>query len=220
MKNKPIATSMLLMLFVSSTMIMFTIKPASADGDVMRILFDQDVAWAHVKVEEFADSIKWTIDLDENSPNLNNPVAGIVVIIGIGSEIKFQVHNNDGVDPHFPYGTWLISYYEGGWHTGSPYYSNYPLPNGITATGNRSKSENPQMIFTVTIAKSYLANEFKWAIYFKGGSGGRTFYPSSFSWYDTNTSHMATSKYLILGGAVATVAKARGTSEQFYWGSG
>ena len=31
---------------------------------------------------------------------------------------------------------------------------------------------------------------------------------------------MATAKYLILGGAVASLAKARGTSEQYYWGSG
>jgi len=220
MKNKPLAISMLLMLFISTVAIVLPVAHVSATDDVLNVLFDQDVAWAHVKVEEFADSVKWTIDLNESSQYLNNPVAGIVVIIGIGSEIEFQIHNNDGVDPHYPYGTWLISYYESGWHTGSPDYRNYPLPDGITASGGRSKGENPQMIFTVTIGKSYLANEFKWAVYFKGGSGGRTFYPADFSWYDTNTSDMATAKYLILGGAVASLAKARGTSEQYYWGSG
>jgi hypothetical protein len=220
MKNKPLAISMLLMLFISTVAIVLPVVHVSATDDVLNVLFDQDVAWAHVKVEEFADSVKWTIDLNESSSYLNNPVAGIVVIIGIGSEIEFQIHNNDGVDPHYPYGTWLISYYESGWHTGSPDYRNYPLPDGITASGGRSKGENPQMIFTVTIGKSYLANEFKWAVYFKGGSGGRTFYPADFSWYDTNTSDMATAKYLILGGAVASLAKARGTSEQYYWGSG
>jgi hypothetical protein len=219
MKNK-LALAMLLMLFISTVAIVLPVVPVNATDVVLNVLFDQDVAWAHVKVEEFADSFKWTIDLDEKSAYLNNPVAGIVVIIGIGNEIKFQVHNNDGVDPHYPYGTWLISYYESGWHTGSPDYRNYPLPDGITASGGRSKSENPQMIFTVTIGKSYLANEFKWAVYFKGGSGGRTFYPPDFSWYDTNTSDMATAKYLILGGAVASLAKAKGTNEQYYWGSG
>ncbi|MBS7636095.1 right-handed parallel beta-helix repeat-containing protein [Candidatus Bathyarchaeota archaeon] len=217
--KKTLTVAMVLIL-LSSTMIMFPIKPANANSSVIRTLFDQDVAWAHVKVEEYVDSVKWTIDLDENSAYLNNPVAGIVVVIGLGNEIKFQIHNNDGIDPHYSYGTWLISYYDGGWRTGSPYYLNYPLPDGITATGGRSKSENPQMAFTVTIAKSYLANEFKWAVYFKGGSGGRTFYPPEFSWYDTDTSDMATAKYLILGGAVAPLAKAMGTNEQFYWGSG
>jgi hypothetical protein len=220
-ENKSLAAVlMLLTLLVSAMAIALPAVPVMASDGVLRVLFDQDVAWAHVKVEEFADSVKWTIDLNENSAYLNNPVAGVVVIIGIGSDIKFQIHNNDGVDPHYPYGTWLISYYENGWHTGSPDYKNYPLPDGITATGGRSKSENPQMIFTVTIGKAYLANEFKWAVYFKGGSGGRTFYPPDFSWYDTDTSDMATAKYLILGGAVASLAKARGTSEKYYWGSG
>jgi hypothetical protein len=159
--------------------------------------FDEPVSWARVTVEDKGEAVEWTIDLDENSPNLNNPVAGVVVIIGIGSNIKFQIHNNDGIDPHYPYGTWLISYYENGWHTGSPDYKNYPLPDGITATGNRSKSENQQMIFTVAISKKYLdMREFKWAVYFKGGSGGRTFYPSAFSWYDTNTNNMATATLL------------------------
>jgi len=220
MKSKLSAALMLLMLFISTVAIALPVVPVNATDGVLNVLFDQDVDWAHVKVEEFANSVKWTIDLDESSAYLNNPVAGIVVIIGIGNEIKFQVHNNDGVDPHYPHGTWLISYYESGWHTGSPDYKNYPLPDGITATGGRSKSENPQMVFTVTIGKAYLANEFKWAVYFKGGSGGRTFYPADFSWYDTNTSDMATAKYLILGGAVASIAKAKGTSEQYYWGSG
>jgi len=221
MKNKPLAAMlMLLTLLVNITAIMLSAVPVKSSDGVLNVLFDQDVAWAHIKVEELTDSVKWTIDLNENSAYLNNPVAGVVVIIGIGSDIKFQIHNNDGVDPHYPYGTWLISYYENGWHTGSPDYKNYPLPDGITASGNRSKSENPQMIFTVTISKAYLANEFKWAVYFKGGSGGRTFYPPDFSWYDTDTSDMATVKYLILGGAVASLAKARGTSEKYYWGSG
>lgn len=220
MKSKTLAVVMILIIFLSSTAISVPIKLAKANGTVIRTLFDQDVAWAHVKVEEYSDSVKWTIDLNENSAYLNNPVAGIVVIIGLGNEIEFQIHNNDGIDPHYPYGTWLISYYENGWRTGSPYYANYPLPDGITTTGGRSKSENPQMIFTVTIAKSYLANEFKWAVYFKGGSGGRTFFPSDFSWSDTDTSDMATAKYLILGGAVATLAKAVGTNAKYFWGSG
>ncbi|MEM0006921.1 MAG: right-handed parallel beta-helix repeat-containing protein [Candidatus Bathyarchaeia archaeon] len=220
MKSKTLAVAMILIIFLSSAAILVPIKSSKANGSVIRVLFDQDVAWAHVNVEEYVDFIKWTIDLNENSVYLNNPVAGIVVIIGLGSEIKFQIHNNDGIDPNYSYGTWLISYYENGWRTGSPYYANYPLPDGITATGGRSKSENPQMVFMVTIDKSYLANEFKWAVYFKGGSGGRTFFPPDFSWYDTDTSDMATAKYLILGGAVATLAKAVGTNAQFYWGSG
>jgi len=198
MENKSLAVLMLLTLLISTMAIVLPAVPVKASDGVLRVLFDQDVAWAHVKVEELTDSVKWTIDLDESSAYLNNPVAGIVVIIGIGSEIKFQVHNNDGIDPHYPYGTWLISYYDNGWHTGSPDYKNYPLPDGITATGGRSKSENPQMIFTVTIGKAYLANEFKWAVYFKGGSGGRTFYPPDFSWYDTDTSDMATAQILTL----------------------
>ena len=220
MKNKLSAVMMLLMLSISTVAIVSSVVPVNATDGVLNLLFDQNVSWAHVRVEEFTDSVKWTIDLDENSAYLNNPVAGVAVIIGIGNEIEFQIHNNDGIDPYYPYGTWLISYYESGWHTGSPYYKNYPLPDGITATGGRRKSENPQMIFTVTIGKAYLACEFKWAVYFKGGSGGRTFYPSDFSWYDTDTSDMATAKYLILGGAVASLAKARGTSEKYYWGSG
>jgi len=219
MKNKLSVVTMLLMLFISTVTIVLPAVPVNATDGVLNVLFDQDVAWAHVKVEEFANSVKWTIDLNEGSTYLNNPVAGIVVIIGIGNEIKFQVHNNDGVDSNYPYGTWLYSIYDGGWRTGTG-GNNQPLPEGITATGGRSKSENPQMIFTVTIGKAYLANEFKWAVYFKGGSGGRTFYPTDFSWYDTNTSDMATAKYLILGGAIASIAKAKGTSEQYYWGSG
>jgi len=107
-ENKSLAAVlMLLTLLVSAMAIALPAVPVMASDGVLRVLFDQDVAWAHVKVEEFADSVKWTIDLNENSAYLNNPVAGVVVIIGIGSDIKFQIHNNDGVDPHYPYGTWV-----------------------------------------------------------------------------------------------------------------
>jgi hypothetical protein len=160
--------------------------------------FDEVIDWARVTVEDKGEAVEWTIDLDENSPNLDgNPVAGIGVVIGIGNDIKFQVHNNDGVDNNYPYGTWLYSIYNNGWRTGTG-GNNQPLPEGITATGGRSKSENPQMIFTIAISKEYLdMREFKWAVFFKGGmQRGSTKYPSTFSWSDTTTVNMATATLL------------------------
>jgi hypothetical protein len=160
--------------------------------------FDEVIDWARVTVEDKGEAVEWTIDLDENSPNLDgNPVAGVGVVIGIGNEIKFQVHNNDGVDTGYPYGTWLYSIYDNGWHTGTG-GNNQPLPAGITATGARDRKDNPQMIFTIAISKKYLDMwEFKWAVFFKGGmQHGSTKYPSAFSWSDTTTVNMATATLL------------------------
>ena len=156
---------------------------------------------ATINVEDIGASVKWTIDMDETCGYFKNGHAAVGLVIGIGDKIVFQVHDNDGTDFHYSWGTWLLSYWDNihgtpwnGWHTGSPDYWNIPITevNGIEATGERDLVSNPTLGFTITINKGWLGcGEFKWAMALMGDTSD-TYTPSTFSWADANTNHFHT----------------------------
>jgi len=151
---------------------------------------------ATIKVEDLGDAVRWTIDMDETSGFFKNGHAAVGLIIGVGDRILFQVHSNDGTCPEYNWGTWLYSPYDptgGGWHTSEAEW-NTPVDEmtEINATGSRYISENPELIFTITISKKLLhPGEFKWAIALMGDTSD-TFSPGTFSWTNTDTTNFHT----------------------------
>lgn len=131
--------------------------------------------------------ITWTIDFPGEAP-YNDPTTegnghwavGLVIATdGDGNGPSFQIHNNDGTDATYPWGTWLYSPWgptisDGwmGWHSGS---INIPLEElscgWAEATGEKYNEVNPDGIFTITIAKCVLGEDFHWALNLAIGGG-------------------------------------------------
>ena len=139
----------------------------------------------NVNVEDLGDSIKWTVDFPGEEPydgvTEGNGLMAVGLVIatdGEGEGPVFQIHNNDGSDSGYDWGTWLYSewgpidagYY--GWFTGTG-GNNIPISNidGVQATGERYNEVNPDGIFTITIDKSELGEDFHWALNLAIGSG-------------------------------------------------
>lgn len=167
---------------------------------------------AEITVEEVDCSIKWTIDMDEVNGPFKNGHAGVGLIIGVGDKILYQVHFNDGTCAAFPWGTPLYSEYDStgggwnGWHTSEEAWST-PVSeiDDIDATGDRYLAEgdydgdmpwgpvyhegNPNLVFTITIAKRLLScKEFKWAMALQGDTSN-TYTPSAYQWSDLDTTN-------------------------------
>ena len=156
-----------------------------------------------ITVEDGECHVTWTIDFPMEAPydpqtecNGNLAVGLVIAQDGDGNGPSFQIHNNDGTDANYPWGTWLYSPWgptinDGwfGWHSGS---INIPLEDlscqWAEATGDRYHEDNPDGIFTITIAKCVLGEEFHWALYTAIGSGfcnynyQQAYYPTGFSW--------------------------------------
>ena len=177
------------------------------------IQFDYGV----VTIETVECAVKWTIDLDEVNGPFKNGHAGIGLMIGLGKEIKYQVHSNDGTCATYPWGTFLLSHFDQtlsgyfGWHTSEEAWS-IPVEDvdDIDASGCRyikagsydgdmswgpvDHEGNPDLIFTITIAKRLLScGEFKWALWINGDRGWAVVTPN-FEWSDANTANFATAK--------------------------
>ena len=131
--------------------------------------------------------ITWTIDFPGEAPyddpttegNGHWAVGLVIATNGDGNGPSFQIHNNDGTDSSYPWGTWLYSPWgptidDGwmGWHSGS---INIPLEElscgWAEATGEKYNEVNPDGIFTITIAKCVLGEEFHWALNLAIGGG-------------------------------------------------
>jgi len=151
---------------------------------------------ATIRVEDLVDSVRWTIDIDETSEYVVNG-GSAALMIGVGDQILYQVHPNDGVCSEYPFQTWLYSEYENGWHTGGVGCGETNTlvedMSEINTTGAiRDEVNNPLMIYTITISKSKLhPGEFKWAVALFGRTSN-TFSPGTFSWGDTNTNNFHT----------------------------
>jgi len=154
---------------------------------------------ADVVVEDLGDKVKWTIDMDETDEDFANGHAALGLIIGIGDNILYQVHSNDGTDDSYDWGTWLVSPYDpeldsscewNGWHSSCV---NEEVTNldWVSATGERDLVNNPALIYTITIDKDKLdVGEFKWAMALMGDTRD-TYIPSYFSWADEDTTHFS-----------------------------
>lgn len=149
----------------------------------------------NVTVEDVGCAIRWTFDMKGTRELQGNGHWGYGVVIatnGTGNAPAFQVHNNDGTDSSYPWGTHLLSFWgpEGtgfyGWHTSN---RNTPVSevNWVDATGDRYFTDNPEGLFTVTISKCMLGATFHWAVWigvggFYNPNNGYSRYPSGFTW--------------------------------------
>jgi hypothetical protein len=145
----------------------------------------------NITVEDLGDSILWTLEVPQNAVYGTGRGSGGQVVwsvsIGVGNEILYQVHNNDGTDHSFDFGTYLYSEYDNGWHTGSDNTLVSEM-EGIEATGEYIDGE----IFTIEIDKSRLdTEEFKWVVYANYETDAL---PEDFSWSDTNTTNFKTAE--------------------------
>lgn len=163
-----------------------------------------------ISVEDTSEQVTWTIDfpIDDDTCNGLMAVGLIIATDGEGEGPVFQIHNNDGQDPDYNCGTWLISPWDttidghwNGWHSKT---INTPIDtlDWVEATGGRYKdgkegqtnpwyddpTPNPNGIFTITIDKSEFGEDFHWALYTAIGSGfcshayQQATYPSTFGW--------------------------------------
>lgn len=133
-----------------------------------------------IVVTDDGTRITWTIDypIDDDSGNGLMTVGLIIALDGDGEAPAFQIHNNDGTDATFDWGTWLYSpYYDDAWHSGDENTLVTEL-DWVSCTGGRyhfGKTDcpepNPNGVFTITIDKSELGNDFHWALNLAIGSG-------------------------------------------------
>ena len=141
-----------------------------------------------IDVTDDGTSITWTIDFPGEAPyddpttegNGLRAVGLVIALDGNGEGPAFQIHNNDGTDSSFEWGTWLYSPWgptinDGwfGWHSGDTNTEVSTL-NWISCTGGRYNEDNPDGIFTISIDKAELglcATDFHWALNLAIGSG-------------------------------------------------
>jgi hypothetical protein len=141
----------------------------------------------NITVEDLGDSVLWTMNVPEEGLGSGNQAAWSVSI-GVGDDILYQVHSNDGTDSDYDFGTYLYSEYDNGWHTED---TNTPITEieGIEATGNRTAADTDG-VYTIKIDKELLDfEEFKWVVWanYEGDS-----LPQAFTWDDTNTTNFNT----------------------------
>jgi len=141
-----------------------------------------------IKVETTATDVVWTFDMIGSRTLQGDGHWAYGLIISLdGVKPAYQIHSNDGSDANFPWGTHLYSTYDNGWHTGT---TNTPVSDlaWVSATGDRYIATNPDGIFTVSIKKSELGDEFYWAAWTgQGGfyhpyATGQSGFPAGFTW--------------------------------------
>jgi len=153
---------------------------------------------ANITVEDLGDKVKWTIDMDENDGDFTNKHAAYALVISHdGVEPAYQIHSNDGTDSTYAFGTHLYSEYDNGWHTGD---TNTPISwagmDWVSANGQRDLIDNPDLVYTVTIDKSELGDEFYWGLALMGNTSD-TKYPDSWGEWSGNASGLAPAKFNI-----------------------
>ena len=129
-------------------------------------------------VTDDGDWVTWTFDfpVEEFTGDGNLNVGLIIAIDGEGEGPAFQIHNNDGTDSSFEWGTWLVSPWgptisDGwfGWHSGSVNTEVSTL-SWVEASGNRSVPHGDGKL-TISINRAELGGEFHWAASPTVGSG-------------------------------------------------
>lgn len=158
----------------------------------------QNTPTATVTVEDLGTQIQWTIDVDETNPAYANGHASFGLVIGDDTNVKYQIHNNDGSDANFPWGTPLVSPYDtdllsscvwSGWHSGCVNTEVSTL-DWATVTGERDLSINTNGIFVITVDKIKLGfDDFKWNMYLAQDA---VFTDNTFGWATPNVANMHT----------------------------
>jgi hypothetical protein len=151
-----------------------------------------------VTVEDDGTWIIWNFDfpVETFTGNGNLNVGLIIALDGEGQGPAFQIHNNDGTDPNYSWGTWLYSPWgptigDGwfGWHSGSDNNLVTSL-SWVEATGNRNAphGNGGNGVMEIKIKKSQLGESFHWAASPTVGSGFSGVYdvtmqiPTAFGW--------------------------------------
>jgi len=141
---------------------------------------------ADVTVTQDNCKITWTFDMVAGKTLQGDGHWGYGVVIATDDvNPAFQVHNNDGTDSSYAWGTHLYSEYDNGWHTGD---TNTPVSDldWIECTGDRDYTDNPNGIFTVTIDKCKLEGTIYWAVHvgvggFYNPNNGYSMYPATWN---------------------------------------
>ncbi len=144
---------------------------------------DGSVGQLVVYVAEDGDWMVWTFDfpVEEFTGEGNLSVGLIIATTGEGNGPDFQIHNNDGTDATYPFGTWLMSPWGPlitngwfGWHSGD---TNTPVVDldWVEATGQRNTPWQGNVsgdgVMEIRIKKSVLGESFHWAANPTVGSG-------------------------------------------------
>jgi predicted ribosomally synthesized peptide with SipW-like signal peptide len=150
-----------------------------------------------ITVEQDDCETTFTFDfpIDEDAGN-GNMGYGLVLSFD-GVHPVFQIHNNDGTDHYYEFGTHLFSeWVEGegyngwltGWGgTGERTANNIPVSEvgWISCTGERKHDDNTAGVFTVTFKGCMLPENIYWAVHFGAGGfwdyGGLSKYPEAWT---------------------------------------
>ena len=113
----------------------------------------------------------WTFDfpVEEFTGDGNLNVGLIIALDGEGNGPAYQIHNNDGADATYAWGTWLMSPWGPiGWHSSD---TNTPVTelDWVEASGNRNGHTDG--ILQIRIKKSELVGTIHWAASPTVGSG-------------------------------------------------
>ncbi len=179
-KKKMTAILMIAIFMISTLAMMIPVNamPSYPYSYSTTIQVDGSSSYLVVNVTENGEWVTWEFDFPVEDfigdGNLN--VGLIIALDGEGEGPAFQVHNNDGTDSSFDWGTWLVSPWGptisdgwNGWHSGDTNTEVEDL-NWITASGDR-KGQGTDGILTISINKAKLKRNFFWAASPTVGSG-------------------------------------------------
>jgi hypothetical protein len=145
-----------------------------------------------IEVTDLGDKVEFKITTNVKAIGHD----GFGLIIGDSSDVKYQIHNNDGSDASFAWGTPLISPYDttlvsgcewNGWHSSCVNTEVSDL-DWVTVTGDRYFANNPDGIFIITVDKTKLGFEdFKYVVYMTQDA---EFSDPGFSWSTPSVNDM------------------------------
>jgi len=150
-----------------------------------------------ITIDVTDSSVIWNIDIDiaacfPPSGSINDKVNYALVISLDKVNPAFQIHNNDGTDATYAWGTHLYSPWgpEGtgwnGWNTSNTNTLVSTL-DWVDATGGYKLVDNADGIFTITIDKAELGLEFYWAVAIMGRTCD-THYPEAWAMWSGDAS--------------------------------
>ena len=190
-KLRIIIASFIFLALLSMPLMVFAAEETNGGSD-----YDIDLGCPgtiEVDVDAALDWVTWNFDFPSDwRSDTQIGLALIIAVDGEGEGPAFQIHNNDGTDANFDWGTWLYSPWGpeitdgwNGWHSGT---NNTPVADlpWVEATGERAVGDNLAGGFTISILNSYLPSDIHWAAHSKvtiPGSGNfQAFTPDDFGW--------------------------------------
>lgn len=132
-----------------------------------------------IDVTDDGTSVTWTIDFPDQVGSGLKHVALIIALEGDGEGPAYQIHNTDNTEftltdgTLLVPGTWVVSpYYDDAWHS-NDINTLVTALDWVTCSGERYSADG---LYTISIDKSELGNDFHWALSLAIGSGGELIY--------------------------------------------